>query len=104
MKTNTLGTIAKEHIRQQKIAQKAMKKALELKAFREAMAAQKAEELRIQNTVNKIAKSLSDPMRKVTVESTGDFTDFSAARLCQEFSTKLSITDSVWAPWSKFFK
>ena len=104
MKTVTLATIFKENARREKAMQKALKKAKELKAFREAMEAQKAEELKIQSIVERIAKSIMNPTRKVTVLVNGDITDFSATKLSQEYSTELSITDSVWAPWSKNFK
>jgi len=106
MKTSkiTLGTIFKQQAREQRAIQKAIKRAQELKAFREAMEAQKAEEVRIQGVVERIAKSVMNPMRKVTVKVNGDITDFSATKLSQEYTTKLGITDSIWAPWSKNFK
>ena len=75
-----------------------------LKEIIEALETQKADKLQTQTIARKVARSILDPMRKVTVQVNGDVTDFSAIRRAQEQASELSVTDSIWAPWSKLYR
>jgi len=54
--------------------------------------------------VKRVAKSMFDPMKRVIVTKTGDVAEFSVKDMALKNEGTLSISDSIWAPWSINFK
>lgn len=63
-----------------------------------------ARDLKLKELTAKVAKSIMDPMKKVTVNVNGDIVEFSTEAVINDYLGRMSMTDSIWAPWSKSFK
>jgi len=63
-----------------------------------------ANEQKLQEITKKVARSILDTTKKVTVSKTGDITEFSVEKIIQEYDGKMELVDNIWAPWSKSYK
>lgn len=103
MKIRNIQERFKTRLKAEKRIQKAIKIAEEnIKAKRAAeLERQEAETNAI---VKRVAKSMFDPMKRVIVTKTGDVAEFSIKDMALKNEGTLSISDSIWAPWSINFK
>ena len=100
----TLKTMLKQQAKEKKLQQKAAEELRKIAEIRASLAKQKEEELKIQAICQKVARTVINPNRRVTVQVSGDITDFSMVELVQKQQGQLSVTNSDWAPWSKSYK
>ena len=96
----SLKTIFKKQAQEKRAQQKAAERAREIAEIRASLAKQKAEELKIQAICKKVARTIINPNRRVTVQVNGDIADFSINELVQKQKGTLSTSNSDWAPWS----
>jgi chromosome condensin MukBEF ATPase and DNA-binding subunit MukB len=104
MKIRNLEQKFRQQSKEEKLIRKVIKIAKQMKAIQQAEELKKAEEARLTEICKRVAKSVCDPMKKVNISKSGDIAEISIQDIVLKNQGTLSMTESIWAPWSQNFK